>query len=272
MEHKLLTTAKLAGQTKAQVRQAAAKQNPGYRVVSVEAKEDEWEVRLAKTSDRVSTQTRQAAPPPFVKDEEKDDAGDDDDAPADDEGAEDDEAKGDTDDGDSDTEDKGEKGDSKKKDPVAQIQSVISELKGLLDQLEGHAGDLKDKADKVDEIHELTKGDGDMVGDMDSVPPVPGMDGPGGPEGAPPVPPRKPPVPSGKGARPPVKPMVGVPTFTKRQTHIVEHPIKDDDGEYSLADFLSAVSSDERFADYKVAEVKALADKNVYVGKLTLEQ
>jgi hypothetical protein len=277
-DYKLLTTQKKEGQTKAAVRQAAASQYPDYRVAKVEDKGDSWEVRLDKQPDKVSSRTRQAAPPPeFLK--EKDDSGSsaDSDSSDTDDSAESDSDSSDSDSGDSDS--KGdEKGDkdpdpSKSKDPVEAINGVISDLKSLLDQLGGHATELKDKADKVDEIHELTKGDVAPVDDvsaMGDVPPVPPLDpaAVGPVPGGPPVPPRKPPVPRKPGLR------GGAPlptTFTKRQTHFVEHPIKDDEGEYSLGDFLAAIASHPNLTDYEVAETRTAADANVYVAKLTLK-
>lgn len=269
---KVITTEKLEGQTKTLVRQAAAKQNPGYRVASVGINEDgtEWEVRLDELQpDKVSSRTRQSAPPPdFLKekDDSKDDAPDDDEDSADE--ADKSDAEGDSDDGDADTEggEDAPKGDKKKdSDPVAEIERIMGELNSLLTDLGGHAQKLKEKADKVDEIHDLA------APDVEKAPPVPPVDdmasvGPT-PGGGPPMPPRKPPVPTGKA---PVRP-VGVPTFSKRQTHVVEHPIKDDDGEYQLSDFLAAISSDPRFVDYDLQEVKKLEENNVYVASLKLK-
>jgi hypothetical protein len=278
--HKVLTTEKLEGQTKTLVRQAAAKQNPGYRVSSVNVTEkgDEWEIRLDKLPERVSSRTRQAAPPPeFLKEkgDSEDSADDSEDAPKED--APDDD---DSDDSEEKSDDKG--GDKKEKvdgdpatkeDPVAAIQAIMDSLQNLLGELGGHAEKLKEKGDKVDEIHELTKGDMGPVDDMGAVPPVPVLDDPaaiGPTPGKPPMPPKRPPVPSGRGAGPGKKPTVGVPAFSKRNTHVVEHPIKDADGEYSLADFVGLVSSDPRFTDYTLVETKVADDK--YVGKLALNQ
>lgn len=281
----LLTAPKVKGQTKQLVRAAAGKAQPGYRVASVKDVGTEWEVRLEKLTDKVSSSKRQAAPPPeFLK--EKSDS----DAPADDSKSDSDEApkSDDSDDSDSDSDsedskDEGEKKDkvdgdpSTKDDPVSAIKSIMDQLNNLLGELGGHAEKLKEKADKVDEVHELTKGDGDMVDDMGEVPPVPPIDDaaaigptPGGE--APPVPPRRPPVPSGKAKRSPKAPPVGVPTFTKKKTKIVEHPIKDDDGEYTIADFFAAVASDPQCEGYTLTEVKTVKEANVYAGKLELAE
>jgi hypothetical protein len=277
--HKVLTTEKLKGQTKTLVRQAAAKQNPGYRVSSVGITEDgtEWEIRLDKLTDRVSSRTRQAAPPPeFLKEkgDSEDSADDSEEAPKDDAKADDSEDSEDSKDGDKKKDDGKVDGDpATKEDPVKAIQGIMDQLQNLLGELGGHAESLKEKGDKVDEIHELTKGDVGPVGDMGAVPPVPALDDPaaiGPTPGKPPAPPARPPVPSGKGAPGGRKMPVGVPAFSKRNTHIVEHPVKDSDGEYSLADFVGLVSSDPRFTDYTLVETKVADDK--YVGKLALNQ
>jgi len=267
---KLVTTAKGEGITKEAVSAAAAKSFPGFRVARVEDLGDKWQIRLDQEA-KVSTRTRQAAPPDFLKDDAGDSAEDapDEDKP-DDADAEDSGDKPE-DDADADSKDKGDGDKSKgKKDPVQAIESIMGELKSLLEELGGHASDLKEKADKVDEIHEMSKGDGD-VDKMDAVPPVPPLDDaaavgptPGGAGG--PVPPRKPPVPGGKR---PGMPGAGVPgVFGSRQTEIVEHPMKDDDGEYSLSDVLTAINDHPDLAGYEVDELKAVADANVYVAKL----
>lgn len=279
----LLTAKKEDGQTKANVRMAAATAYLGYRVKSVVDKGENWELRLEQlVTDKKSSRTRQAAPPPdFLK--EKGDS--ESDAPDDEEASEspEEEAKEDSgeepdDDAESKDGDKS-KGDSKPKDddPVKAIENIMGELNKLLTDLGGHAQKLKEKADKVDEVHELTKGP-DMVDDMGEVPPVPPVDGAEGAEdvgptpGAGVVPPRRPPVPTGKAARPPMRPPAGVPTFTKKKTKIVEHPIKDNDGEYSIADFLAAIAADPQCEGYSVAEVKTLKEANVYAGKLELAE
>lgn len=272
----LLTTKKEDGQTKASVRKAAASAYPSYRVASIVDKGEEWEVRIEElATDKVSARSRQAAPPPdFLK--EKDDS---EDAPADDDDTESPEEEAKEDSGeepDDDAESKdGEKpkddSKGKDKDPVKAIETIMGELNKLLTDLGGHAQTLKDKADKVDEVHELTKGPDTNVDDMGEVPPVPPIDEAadiGPTPGAGVVPPHRPPVPTGKAPGRPV----GVPTFTKKKTKIVEHPIKDDDGEYSLADFLAAIATDPQCEGYTVAEVKTLKEANVYAGKLELAE
>lgn len=283
----LLTAPKAEGQTKAKVRQAAASAQPGYRVASIADKGTEWEVRLEQlATDKVSNRKRQAAPPPeFLKDK-----GDSEEAP---EGSPEEEAsespeeeaeeKSDTDKDEGKSEDDKDKSkdQSKDEDPVKAIEGIMADLNKLLGDLGGHAQKLKEKADKVDEVHELTKGP-NLVDDMGEVPPVPPIDDaaaigptPGGPPGAvPPTPgpPRRPPVPTGRSGKPGVRPPVGVPTFTKKKTKIVEHPIQDDDGAYSIADFLAAVAVDPQCEGYIVAEVKTLKEANVYAGKLELAE
>lgn len=277
--HKVITTPKLKGQTKTLVRQAAAKQNPGYRVSSVGVTEDgnKWEIRLDVLTDRVSSRTRQSAPPPeFLKEKgDSEESAPSEDAPkedaADDSSDDADESKDNDSKGDKS---KGVDGDpSTKEDPTKAIQSIMDDLQKLLGELGGHAEKLKEKGDKVDEIHELTKGDMAPMDDMGAVPPVPALDDPaaiGPTPGKPPMGPRKPPMPTGKGA--PRKAPVGVPTFTKRKTHVVEHPIKDADGEYTLVSFLATVAGDPRFTDYSVSEVKTLKGENKYAAKLELNQ
>lgn len=264
MEFKIVNTPVVAGQTKQAVRKAAAKAYPGYAVASVTEQDDKWVVRLDQLSDKVSSSTRTSAPPPFEKkddaDTEEPDEGPEDE-PADEEAAEEDsedaEGKGDK---------KDEKGDSKKKDPVAAIEGIMGELKTLLDQLGGHASDLKEKADKVDEVHELTKGDVPDVDSMEGVPAVPPLDDAGPTPGSGPLPPKRPPVPTGKG---PMRPPAGVPgVFGSRNSHVVEHPTKDADGVYSLTDFLAAIEAHPDLQGYKLEEVKVLEDKNLFVGKV----
>lgn len=260
---KLVTTAKAQGVGEAAVSAAAKNAYPEYRVAKVEDLGDKWQIRLDL---KESTRKRKAAEPPaFLK--EKDDAGADsaDDSDASDSEDSDSEDSDKSDDEASDSKDKGE-GD--KKDPVKAIESVINELKGLLDQLGGHASDLKDKADKVDEIHDLTKGD---VAPTDDVPPVPPVDDAAivGPTPGAPKPPRKSPVPTGKA---PMRPGMGpgVPgVFGSRQTEIVEHPMKDDDGEYSLADVEAAIKAHPDLQNYAISEVRPVENDNVYVAKLT---
>jgi len=268
-KYKLMTTGKVEGVDEAAVRAAAAQAYRDYRVTKVEDLGDKWQVRLDL---KVSGAKRQAAPPDFLK--EKDDAGED---TSDDSSDSDSDSDSDSADSDSDS-DKSEKSDDakdegkdegEKKDPVKAIEGIMSELKSLLDQLGGHASDLKDKADKVDEIHDLTKGD---VAPTDEVPPVPPIDDaaavgptPGG-MGVP-KPPRKPPVPTGNrpGAGAP-----GVPgVFGSRQTEIVEHPMKDDDGEYSFGDVEAAVKAHPDLQNYSIVEIKPVETDNVYVAKLT---
>lgn len=275
----LLTTKKEDGQTKANVRTAAASAYPSYRVASVVDKGEEWEVRIEElATDKVSSRSRQAAPPPdFLKD--KEDSSDEEGSPEEEasespeEEAEEDSGE-DKDEGKSEDDKdkpKGEDSKGKEKDPVKAIETIMGELNKLLTDLGGHAQTLKDKADKVDEVHELTKGPDTNVDDMGEVPPVPPIDEAadlGPTPGAGVVPPHRPPVPTGKAPGRPV----GVPTFTKKKTKIVEHPIKDDDGEYSLADFLAAIATDPQCEGYVVAEVKTLKEANVYAGKLELAE
>jgi hypothetical protein len=263
---KLVTTAKTEGTSEQVVTTAAEKNFPGYRVAKIEDLGDKWQVRLDQ--EKVSTRTRQAAPPDFLKDDGGDssDASDEDPKDSVDESdSSSDDSSDASDEADSDSKDKDKPDDSKgdsKKDPVKAIEGIMGELKSLLDQLGGHASDLKEKADKVDEIHNLTKGD---VAPMDDVPPVPPLDDAalvGPTPGNSPVPPRKNPPPRpGMGA--------GVPgVFGSHQTEVVEHPMKDDDGEYALNDVLQAIASHPDLGDYEVEELKALAEDNVYVAKL----
>lgn len=270
---KLVTTAKVEGLTKEVVSAAAEKAHPGYRVASVEDKGSKWQVRLDQV-EKVSTRTRQAAPPPEFLDK-KDDAGDSADEEEASESPEEEAAEDSGEKPDDDAESKGKdgdksKGDSKSDDPVAAIEKIMGELTNLLSDLGGHATKLKEKADKVDEVHELTKGTGD-VDSMEGVPPVPPLDdaaavGPTPGVGGPPPAPHAPRVPGGKR---PGGPGAGVPgVFGANQTEHVEHPMKDEDGEYGLSDVIAAITSHPELADYEINSLKAVEEDNVYVAQL----
>ena len=265
-------TAKADGVDQAAVKKAALEQYEGYYVRLIEEKDEEFEVHLAKLADRVSSRKREAAPPPFEK---KDDAADDPEEDAEspeEEAAEDD---GEKPDDDADSKDKGDKpkGD-KGKDPAKEVERIINDLTGLFTELGGQVSDLKalhdEKDQKLKDITDVAAPDG--AAKMDEVPPMADVPDaaevgptPGGPPtGAPPIP-GKPPVPSGKS---PIGPR-GLPTSFTR-TQIVDHPIKDDDGEYSVADVEAAVKADERFANYIVEEVKRDSENNVFKAKLVL--
>jgi hypothetical protein len=264
-------TAKADGVDQAAVKKAALDQYTGYYVRHINETDDEFEVHLAKLADKKSSRKRQAAPPPeFLKNKK-------DDAPSDDEDSESPDEEADEDSGkkpDDDAESKGDDTDKTKGNPADAVKKVIDQLTSLFTELGGHIDDLQkahdDKDQKLNEIKDVATPDG--TADMPDVPPMADVPNPaeigptpGKTPGAPPMPPRKPPVPTGR------VPGRGLPTSFTR-TQIVDHPIKDDDGEYSVADVEAAVKADERFAKYVVDEVKKDSENNVWKAKLVLAE
>lgn len=253
----IVLTAPNNGETEAEVREAVASTHPEYRIERVAEKNGQWHVRLAAGDEESGSK------PPFPP-KKKDDSDDDVDDIVD---------KSDSDDSDSkdSEEDAGEKpeGESKPKDPVAQIQSLLSELQTAVKG-------LADKAKTVDEIHDKVK---DHVEDgakppTDAPVPLPEDVGPtpgSGPAAAPapPAAPKRPGVPGGgaRGARPPAGLL---PTFTNRRTHIVEHPIKDEEGEYTLAHVEAAIKAEPQLEGFKIAGTQTDDENNVYRVKLVL--
>lgn len=247
---KIVETPIEEGVEKEQVRTALRKQFSGFRVSGILRDEENsrWLARLVEQVDRVhhrvaDDEEKKPFPLKGLGDEDSEDS--DEEEPKTNE--DDDELKPDE-----------KPAPDDKADVKGELGELVKKLKDLLPALEKVVGPMPEE---IEEEAEKPLPHPEDVG------PTPGGGTPPGgpPRGAPPPgarPPRSPGVPGGRGGRPPVRPQVGVPTFTKRKSQLLQRTadVSEDDARKEL---------ESAFPDYEIAEFKE--NGGLYLVRLELK-